>query len=497
MKECPFLIHTDSYKATHFMQYPDAEEMSCYMECRGPLAEVGNGKIMFYGWRYLFEQIVERKVTMEDIIEADTWYEHHGVGGSKFCWPRDLWLSVVQELDGRIPLEIKVLREGTVIYKNIPFLQITARGKYARLVTWFETRFSNIFANIVVASKSMTVRSFLEERFKTSVDESMYFLLDSRFHDFGYRGCSSHETAMSSGASFLLGFNGTDNQPAGWLATKYNNGVPIGESVIASEHSSMTSWPSELEAVQHLISITPTGAILSVVADSYDYDNFLDNILPIAAPLAKAKGLLFVIRPDSGDPVLQVEKALFAAEKCFGATKNGKGFKVLNGAAILQGDGLNLDLLFKVASNVEYLGFSAQNVAYGMGSGLLQECRRDSVRLATKLCNIVTKDGVERPVMKSPKSDTSKQSLPGKFRVCENGHGLSVYPEEVISWEDKKIETNLLEICWDSGSINYEFEPFSVIRERAKNQWTTRPPFCDVISPQLKDKIAEILRSRA
>lgn len=53
------------------------------------------------------------------------------------------------------------------------------------------------------------------------------------------------------------------------------------------------------------------------------------------------KGFL-VIRPDSGDPVEAVLEGLEALEKVYGVTVNQKGFKVINNAGIIQGDGINI-----------------------------------------------------------------------------------------------------------------------------------------------------------
>lgn len=69
-------------------------------------------------------------------------------------------------------------------------------------------------------------------------------------------------------------------------------------------------------------------------------------------------------------------------------------------------------------------GFSSQNVAYGMGGGLLQKVNRDTMQFATKLCHITYADGTVRDVMKNPKTSKSKQSLPGELAVIESEQGV-------------------------------------------------------------------------
>lgn len=492
----PFLIMTDSYKAGHAQMYPDCQEMTAYMECRKPFPESSDNRLVFYGTRYLVETILSRKITLADIEEADAFFATYNTAKTPLWWPKDLWLSVVQENEGVLPFRIEALPEGTVFYPHVPFLQITAQGKYARLVTWLETVLMHLWSPICTATKSRLVRDYLQDKFVKTVDDDMQWLLDSRLHDFGYRGVSSTETAMVTGAAHLLSFDGTDNMPAAWLATQFNNGKPIGESVAASEHSVMTAWEDELAAVKHLIKITPEGNILSVVADSYDYENFLRNILPIVAPLAQAKKLLFVIRPDSGDPLVAVDQALYFAGLAFGYTTNSKGFKVLNGAGVIQGDGIDFYTLCRIADMVEAYGWSAQNIVYGMGGGLLQKQNRDTLSIAMKLSRIVLKDGTVVDKMKHPKTDLNKFSLPGKLVPTEYKDGkVEVLPEEtsITHSEDKQEMWDIIWLPYGQNKYHY-FDSFDEIRNKLNAEWAIRPKQCDVISPALRKKIQTLLK---
>lgn len=124
--------------------------------------------------------------------------------------------------------------------------------------------------------------------------------------------------------------------------------------------------------------------VCACVMDSYDYTNALEKVLPSVAKLKVEKGGFLVLRPDSGDPVKVVLQALEytclsllqltirAAEKIFGSNINAKGYKVVCGVGVIQGDGIDINTLKDIVIAVEKAGFSAQNVAYGMGGGLLQ-----------------------------------------------------------------------------------------------------------------------------
>lgn len=499
-RRIPFLLDTDTYKTSHWQMYPDAKSMTAYFTFRGPLTQEDE-RIVFFGMRYLFETVISHRVEQFEVDEAEAYLKTHGVAKSPMNWPKHLWQKVVDR-GGYIPIKVKALRDGSVVYPQVPCFTITAstddltQDEFVYLVTWLETALMRLWSPSVTATKSRHVWQVLREAFDKSVDEEFDFLLPSRLHDFGSRGVSSAETAMTTGAGHLLSFEGTDTMTAGWLATKWNNGEPVGESVMASEHSVMTAWPKEMEAVEHLIGITPEGQILSCVADSYNYGSpdrasFLWTILPQIAPLAKEQGILFVVRPDSGDPVKCVLDGLRAAEAAFGVTVNSKGYKVLDGAAVIQGDGIDSRILEAIVRAVLNSGYSIQNVAFGMGGGLLQKQNRDTLKSAIKLCRIEYADGTVRDVMKKPSRDISKTSLPGLTIVNSVGSELKVYPATGNGWEDYRIETDLLEVIWDNGPVGYEFETFAQMRARVNREWEKRPAHCDVLSPQMKRKLEE------
>ena len=141
-------------------------------------------------------------------------------------------------------------------------------------------------------------------------------IIFSRLHDFGFRGCTSIEQAMIGGSAHLLNFQGTDTLVAAYH-TQYvlNNGNPVGTSIPASEHSVMTCFDNEKDAMLHMIGLFGDN-IFACVMDSYDYVEALESILPSIASAKTAKGGFMVLRPDSGDPVEVVLQALrFARTK--------------------------------------------------------------------------------------------------------------------------------------------------------------------------------------
>lgn len=489
----PFLICTDSYKATHPKMFPKADKMVAYGEFRKPLTP-NDQRIVIFGLRYAMETILNRQITWKDIEEADAWYATHGVGKTSFYYPRDLWISVIEENDGRIPLDIFALPDGSVVYPHVPVYVIEAHKKYARLVTWFETLLTHMWSPTTTATKSAQVKDFLRGLFEKTVDPADYFLLMSRLHDFGFRGVSSLESAMVTGAGHLLSFEGTDTMPAGWLATQFNEGRPVGESVWATEHSVMLSWDSELSAIRNTLLEVEEGSLVSIVSDTYDYEHMLTNLLPEVVDIVRERNLMFIIRPDSGDPVECVLRGLRASAQYFGYHENEKGYKVLHSSAVIQGDGIDMWKLMEIAESAVSAGFSIQNVAFGMGGGLLQKQNRDTLSMATKLSGIVYDSGRQRLTMKVPKTDRGKFSMPGRFRVYEDGGSLVVSDMPLTS---DSFGANNLRPIWRANYKDLDLAlfrknaggTFDEMRQRLEAEWARRPKVCDPIGPTLRELI--------
>ena len=66
------LVWTDSYKMSHFRQYPPGtEQVYSYFESRGSDPRFGFGQVVFFGLQYLLDQIAGPLVTGERIDRAE------------------------------------------------------------------------------------------------------------------------------------------------------------------------------------------------------------------------------------------------------------------------------------------------------------------------------------------------------------------------------------------------------------------------------------------
>ena len=161
----------------------------------------------------------------------------------------------------------------------------------------------------------------------------------------------------------------------------------------------------------------PTG-LVATVSDSFDIFNCCRNIWGgILKEDVLARDGTLVVRPDSGDPPEVVVKVLEILGEKFGATVNSKGYKVLHPKVrVIQGDGIDFPMLDRILNAMENTGWSADNISFGSGGGLLQKLNRDTQRFAFK-CSSVTVDNQERDVFKQPVTDRGKKSKAGRLKL--------------------------------------------------------------------------------
>lgn len=499
MDNIPIAILADSYKAGHFIQYPDSEKMVAYSEFRSGFAgDKEDTRQVFLGLRYIVEKYLHHKWTMLDVEKASAFFETHNAGYTPYPFPRDLFEKIVKEKGGYFPVRIEALPEGTCINAHVPVIQITAEHEFARLVTYLETLLTHVWYPSTVATLSRRARDLVEEAFERSVeggrdDPGVEFKL----HDFGMRGCTSVEQTVLGGVAHLINFRGTDTMSAAYYAQfELNGGRPVAQSIPATEHSVMTSWPTERDAILNMIEHFGQGPFACVM-DSYDYRRALEEVLPTVVKEKESAGGYLVLRPDSGDPVEAVLMGLRAAERAFGAETNKKGYKVPRGVGVIQGDGINYATMKGILEAVLKEGYSAESVTFGMGGGLLQRVNRDTMSFATKLSYVRYANGTETDVMKMPTTDAGKFSLPGVLQVRRVGPqgAPTVFP---AGYEPPEAQgPNLLRVVYDSGPVAGAFvDDFDTVRARVGREWRALPRRHDPISPALRTKVNQFMAMR-
>lgn len=420
------ILMTDSYKASHFLQYPpQTTSMYSYVESRGGTYP----ETVFFGLQYILERYLSQPINMGDVVEAQEFFAAHGEP-----FPLDGWRRVVEHHNGYIPLKIRAVPEGSVVPNHNVLMDVESTDeKLFWMVTWLETLLMRVWYPITVASQSYaikkTIRNFLENT-SDAPDAELLFKL----HDFGARGVSSHESAALGGAAHLVNFQGSDTIEGLMLARDYYDEHMAGFSVPATEHSTMTAWgrAGEMAAYENALHVFGTNPIVSVVSDSYDIMAAIDQIWggslkEQVLAFNKAGGTL-VIRFDSGEPIDRIIlEGVERLDAAFGHTLNTKGYKVLKGVRALQGDGINQKSIYDILSTLTNNGWSASNIGtFGMGGALLQQVNRDTQKFAYK-CSSVVVAGTRRDIFKQPITDLGKQSKKGRLDlIMHQGHYKTV-----------------------------------------------------------------------
>ena len=85
-----FILNTDSYKTSHYLQYPaNTQYISSYVESRG-----GEFKeCLFFGLQMFIKEYLTKPITQANIDEAVEIYQAHGVPFNKQGWQYMLPLS--------------------------------------------------------------------------------------------------------------------------------------------------------------------------------------------------------------------------------------------------------------------------------------------------------------------------------------------------------------------------------------------------------------------
>lgn len=424
MTDTNIVLATDSYKLTHHAMYPPGTQtVYSYFESRKGARFDGT---LFFGLQFILEQYLAGVVVgMDDVNEAAKLAEAH-FGGPLFNLAG--WTHVVNDHGGQLPLRIKAVPEGSIIpVGNVLMTVENTCPKCFWLTNFVESMLTHIWYPSTVATLSYNVKQTMKQFLDRTSDNPA--AIDFMLHDFGYRGATTHEAAAIGGAGHLVNFMGTDTLPAMQLLMEFYGAdlASLAFSVPATEHSVMTARgrEGEYDVLDQMIKSYPAG-ILSVVADSYDIYAFTDEVIRRKDQVLARDGR-FVLRPDSVTEqhdtperlVLALMKKLWDG---FGGTTNSKGFAVLDDKVrVLWGDGIDADGIAAILTNLELAGYSAENMVFGMGGGLLQKVNRDTQRFAFK-SSAQKRNGEWHDVQKQP-LDASKTSKAGRLKLVHTVNG--------------------------------------------------------------------------
>ncbi len=452
------ILLTDSYKASHYKQYPPGtKKIYSYFEAR---SKEHAKETVFFGLQYLLKKYLEGvRVSKKDVDEAeDIWTAHLGPG----VFNRDNWDYIVDAHNGRLPISIKAVAEGTpVAISNVLMTVENTDEKCFWLTNFLETLLVQVWYPTSVATLSREIKKDIASFLAQTGDPN---LIDFKLHDFGFRGVSSVESAGLGGCAHLINFKGTDTMAGIITARQYYDADMPGFSIPASEHSTITSWGKdrELDAYENMLNQYPEG-LVACVSDSYNIYYACENLWgdKLKDKILNRNGTL-VIRPDSGNPVEVISDLLEILDRKFGCSTNDKGFKVLPPQVrLIQGDGVDRSSINDILNAMMSKGFSADNIAFGMGGALLQKLNRDTFSFAFK-CSQIQIDEHQISVSKQPLGDKGKHSKGGRLSLLKHPNGFQTWQQHMV----RPDEDLLIEVFRD-GEILVE-HTFDEVRERAK-----------------------------
>lgn len=451
------ILATDSYKHSHFLQYPpEARAISAYIEAR---ANDFADEVLFIGLQPFLLDRLARPITIADIDEAEAVCSAHGEPFNRAGWE-----TILRDHGGFLPIEIRALPEGMIVPTEVPLVQVeTTDPRLPWLATFIETALLRaIWYPATVATVSRQCRQIIAAGLDRTSDDPAG-QLPFKLHDFGARGVSSGESAALGGMAHLVNFMGTDTMEALLAARRYYGAAMAGFSIPAAEHSTVTSWgrAREQQAYANMLDVF-TGTV-AVVSDSYDLDAALTGIWGEALrdKVMAHKGTV-VVRPDSGDPVETPLRTIRMLWDAFGGSRNAKGYRVLDShVRVIQGDGMTPATIARLIARLIEEGFAIDNIAFGMGGGLLQQVNRDTLRFAMKANAMRDARGLWHDVAKAPATDPGKASKAGRQAVIRrDGQLIAARLDEVADGD------NLLVPVWRDGTMLVRHS-FDELRARA------------------------------
>ena len=511
MKET--ILLTDGYKLGHHFQYPKGTEMvysnwtprSCKY-----FPEASEGSVVF-GIQYLVKEYLIKQFNENffNLPKEQAIKEFHD-RVDNFVGISNVGIEHIEALYdlGYLPIEIKALPEGSVCPIRVPMMTIkNTLPEFFWLTNYLETLISSVLW--LPCTSATSARLYKKELKRHAKRTSFPGDVNIGFacHDFSMRGMAGIEAAIVSGMAHMTSFCGSETIPAIRAVEEYYNADSskelVAATVPATEHSVMCAGgkEDELETFRRLICEVYPNGIVSIVSDTWDFWQVVEDFLPKLKKEIMARDGRVVIRPDSGDPVdiicglrtnphfntriveghyyccyapfdidseyVEISEgqyygAYYMLGKIFGWNTTDTGFRYPSTKiGLLYGDSITLERQKQIYLRLEGAGMAACNLVLGVGSFTYQFKSRDSLGFAVKAtaCKI---NGELKEIFKQPKTDDgTKNSLKGLITIYEE-NGTYVAKDCVSEAEEME---GALEPVFVNGSLVQDYS-LSEIRER-------------------------------
>lgn len=381
---------------------------------------------------------------------------------------------------GYLPVEIVALPEGTRVPVHVPMFGITnTHPDFAWLPQALESLISaESWHPMIAATVGYTYREIVNRYYDLTCDDGIDRA--RALGAFDFRGEECTESAIKAGAGWCLSFLNTATVPVvPYLEQLYCcdcTKEPVAFGSPSTEHAVMCSNfavdGDEISLLRRLLTEIYPNTSVSVVLDSYDYWNVINNILPQLKKEIMAHNGCMLMRGDSGDCVDVVTRTVFRLWEEFGGTLNSKGYKVLDPhVKAIYGDSITVQRCEEIYRILMENGFACSNVALGVGSfsfqcieenGILKPFTRDTFSSCIKAtyCEI---EGRPYPIFKDPKDGGFKKSQKGCCVVFEENGELQY--RDGLDWKGASSGDNLLQTVFKDGVLVRE-QSLQEIRSR-------------------------------
>ena len=505
---------TDGYKLGHHRMYPEGTEQvysNWTPRSNKYFPEATEGSVVF-GIQYLIKEYLIKQfeknffnLPKKEAVEMFYRRVNNFVGIESVGYRH---IEALYDL-GYLPIRIKALPEGSVCPIRVPMMTIkNTIPEFFWLTNYLETIIScTLWMPCTSATRARLYKKELHRHacktgFPTDVN------LGFCCHDFSMRGMAGMEAAIISGMAHMTSFVGSETIPAIAALEEYyganSDNELIAATVPATEHSVMCAGgeEDELQTFKRLINELYPSGFVSIVSDTWDFWNVIENFLPKLKKDIMARDGRVVIRPDSGDPVdiicglrtnphfhtrmkegkyyccyapfnddaeyVEVSEgqyygAYYMLGKIFGWNTTSKDYRYPSTKiGLLYGDSITLERQKQIYMRLENAHMAACNLVLGVGSYSYQYASRDSLGFAIKATACVV-NGELKEIFKHPKTDDgTKNSLKGLIAVYKGLDGKYTATDQVSIEEEKE---GFLETVFEDGILKKEYS-LEEIRQR-------------------------------
>ena len=480
------ILNADSYKHGHKgMIKAGVQGMVSVISARR--ASKYSSQVTHTGHQQVIQNYINIVITKEDVDEAELEVNEQGM-----VFDREPWDIIVQEHNGKLPISIRALPEGTVVPVGVVTVSVEAKTEmFAFLASFVETCIQRgVWFPSTVATITRSIKEFLAD---TMERHAGHRFVGYHLHNFGDRSAHVFEASIVAAMAHGLYFNGSDCVQANrYIKHVYNTTKPYLSSVTASEHSVSCSnsdaerrddfnmalkmvmkWKEQLGVFNSTGRGSP---IVSAVIDTYDAKRFarefigtrLKSMIDEIGKTEAGQFGKFVLRPDSGNAVTMPIEIIEILMEKFGYTVNAQGYKVLPSyIGVLQGDGINEDSIREIVALLDEKKISIECLVFGMGSKLVDpEGGRDKFSWAMKSVAQQEADGTWTDLFKDPITDVGKRSHRGRVTTYYCKDSGRIFTDRIELQEVNKFIKDMLVLVYENGEVFNESN-YDEARERA------------------------------